>query len=59
VRRKWLILPACAGLAALAMVALLAWFAAEDARQAALLAARVREARGRAEYALDQINQLE
>jgi hypothetical protein len=41
------------------MVALLAWFAAEDARQAALLDARVGEARERAEQALDLMNQLE
>jgi hypothetical protein len=42
--RKWLILPLGA---ALALVALLVWLAAEDARQAALLDTRILEARDR------------
>ena len=51
-RKKWLILPACATLAALAVVALLVRFAAEDARQAALLDARVQDAENRFEGTL-------
>jgi hypothetical protein len=47
VKKKWLVLPLGAALATLAVVALLVGFAAEDARQAALLDARVRDAEER------------
>jgi hypothetical protein len=47
--RKWLVLPLCAGLA---VVALLVWFTVDDARQAALLNARVRDAENRFEETL-------
>jgi hypothetical protein len=59
VRRKWLVLPLGAALATLAVVALLVWFAAEDARQAALLDARIREAQERASQASVRVNQLD
>jgi hypothetical protein len=55
VTKKWLILAVCAGLATLAVVALLVWCVAEDARQAALLDARVREADFRAMQAFDRV----
>jgi hypothetical protein len=42
--RKWLILPVCAGPA---LVALLVWSGVEDARQGALLDARIEEAEAR------------
>jgi hypothetical protein len=58
VRRKWLILPLGAALATLAVVAFLAWLAAEDARQAALLEAREREAKDRMEQALARDRRL-
>ena len=58
-RRKWFILPLGAALATLAVVALLVWLAAEDARQAALLDARVREAQERAWQASVRASQLD
>jgi hypothetical protein len=42
--RKWFLLALCAGLA---VAALLVWFAAEGARQAALLRSQMRQAMGR------------
>jgi hypothetical protein len=58
VRRKWLILPLGAALAALAVVAFLVWLGVEDARQAALLDARVREADFRVMQAHDRYGRL-
>jgi cell division protein FtsB len=49
--RKWLILALCA---ALALVVVLAWFAAEDARQAALLDARIEQGYARVEELEDR-----
>jgi hypothetical protein len=57
-KRHASLLPLGAALATLAVVALLAWCVAEDARQAALLDARVREAEGRVRQALDQEERL-
>jgi hypothetical protein len=54
VKKKWLVLPLGAALAILAVVALLGWFAAEDARQEALLDARIRDAKERGERAFDR-----
>jgi hypothetical protein len=52
VRKQWLILPLGAAVATLAVVALLVWLGAEDARQAALLDDRIEQ-----EYA--RVNDLE
>jgi hypothetical protein len=53
--RKWVILPLVTALAALAVLALLVWLGVEDARQAALLDARVREAEGRVQQTASRI----
>jgi hypothetical protein len=58
VRKKWLVLPLIAVLATLAVAAFLAWCVAEDARQAALLDARVRGAWERAVQASDRAGRL-
>jgi hypothetical protein len=55
VRKKWLIVALGAGLA---MVALLVWLGVEDARQAALLDAREREAEIRFARATDRLKCL-
>jgi hypothetical protein len=55
VKKKWLILPVCAGLA---LMALVVWLGAEDARQAALLDAREREAEIRFARATDRFKCL-
>jgi hypothetical protein len=55
VRKKWLILALCA---TLAVVVFLVWSAAEDARQAALLDARVRQAEDRVTQAHDRFGRL-
>jgi hypothetical protein len=52
VRKRLLALPVCAGLA---LVALLVWFTADDARQAAILDARVRQAEARVNETEDLI----
>jgi hypothetical protein len=57
VKRKWLVLPVCAAPAAVAVVALLGWFAAENARQAAE-DARVRDAENRVNQAIDRAKRL-
>jgi hypothetical protein len=54
--KKWpLILALCAGLA---LLALLVWLAVDDARQAALLDARIRQVQERALQASARVNQL-
>jgi hypothetical protein len=58
VRKKWLVLPLGAALTALAVGAFLVWCVAKDARQSALLDARVRAADDRVEQALHRRGRL-
>jgi hypothetical protein len=58
VRKKWLILPLIAVLATLAVVAFLAWSAAQDARQEALLDARYHEAEARVQLTESRMHRL-
>jgi hypothetical protein len=56
--QKWLVLTLVAALATLAVVALLVWCVAKDARQAALLDARVQQAEDRVTQARDRYGRL-